>query len=418
MPDGSWLGRAEAWKAQPLFGQAAGGIRGIGQEPGPARAAVRGLVRQYRQVASCSRAMPCAWCIAGQWDLEPFGRLRFRFEGQGSGHVVSLWAVDVKGDGEAPVAARATRRPASQEISVPISFEGNDVFDPGHVVAICLELDEGNVKADQVNRFAGAHRRARCSTAATCSRCPTATPQSLAAAKQALAAADRPGRPAGRAASGRAASSRGPGRSCRKSIRSSPRPSPSRSRARRWATNCTAPGPGTSSRARSTSSTSTTTSATSAGRTSASARSGRFSPRRRTIAPRCATWRSGSRRCARRGLLPVRHLGLRALRRAITRARIAPEHHEILLRVFGDRFLGYDNGEQDGRYIGGYAGQRHAHQPPRRLGRFRALGRARLRRQHELHERHRLAQLLALLRRAQLPHCWAWRPPRGCPATR
>ena len=36
-------------------------------------------------------------------------------------------------------------------------------------------------------------------------------------------------------------------------------------------------------------------------------------------------------------------------------AKIAPEHHEILMRVFGDRFLGYDNGEQDGRYIGSYA---------------------------------------------------------------
>ena len=27
------------------------------------------------------------------------------------------------------------------------------------------------------------------------------------------------------------------------------------------------------------------------------------------------------------------------------------------MRVFGDRFLGYDNGEQDGRYIGSYAGR-------------------------------------------------------------
>ncbi len=34
---------------------------------------------------------------------------------------------------------------------------------------------------------------------------------------------------------------------------------------------------------------------------------------------------------------------------------IAPEHHDILMRVLGDKFLGYDNGEQDGRYIGGYA---------------------------------------------------------------
>ncbi len=36
-------------------------------------------------------------------------------------------------------------------------------------------------------------------------------------------------------------------------------------------------------------------------------------------------------------------------------ARIAPEHREILTRVLGDRFLGFDNGEQDGRYIGGFA---------------------------------------------------------------
>jgi hypothetical protein len=35
--------------------------------------------------------------------------------------------------------------------------------------------------------------------------------------------------------------------------------------------------------------------------------------------------------------------------------QVAPEHHELLTRVMGDRFTGYDNGEQDGRYIGGYA---------------------------------------------------------------
>jgi len=35
--------------------------------------------------------------------------------------------------------------------------------------------------------------------------------------------------------------------------------------------------------------------------------------------------------------------------------RVTPEHHDILTRVLGDRFLGYDNGEQDGRYIGSYA---------------------------------------------------------------
>jgi hypothetical protein len=34
--------------------------------------------------------------------------------------------------------------------------------------------------------------------------------------------------------------------------------------------------------------------------------------------------------------------------------RVEPEHHAALLRVFGHRFLGYDNGEQDGRYVGSY----------------------------------------------------------------
>ena len=91
----------------------------------------------------------------GQWDLEPFGRLRFRFEGQGSDHVVSLWAVDVKGI-EVLLWRTRDKQAGAVEVAVPISFEGNNVFDPGHVVALCLELDEGNVRADQVNRFAGA----------------------------------------------------------------------------------------------------------------------------------------------------------------------------------------------------------------------------------------------------------------------
>ena len=45
----------------------------------------------------------------GEWDLEPFGRLSFHFEGQGSGHVVSLWLVDVKGDEKLLWRARDTR---------------------------------------------------------------------------------------------------------------------------------------------------------------------------------------------------------------------------------------------------------------------------------------------------------------------
>lgn len=35
--------------------------------------------------------------------------------------------------------------------------------------------------------------------------------------------------------------------------------------------------------------------------------------------------------------------------------RVPDEVHQYILRKMGPRFLGYDNGEQDGRYIGGYA---------------------------------------------------------------
>ena len=116
VPDGSWLGRAEAWKARAALRPAAGGSRGVGQEPGPARAAVRGLVRQYRR-RELFAGDAVRLVHAGQWDLEPFGRLRFRFEGQGSGHVVSLWRRGCQGRREAPVARCATRRPAPKRSS-------------------------------------------------------------------------------------------------------------------------------------------------------------------------------------------------------------------------------------------------------------------------------------------------------------
>lgn len=88
----------------------------------------------------------------GTWDLEPFGRLRFGLRGQATGHVVSLWAVDLKGD-EKLLWRQRDNGAETQDIVVPISFEGNDVFDPGHVTALCLELDEGQVRAAQQNAF-------------------------------------------------------------------------------------------------------------------------------------------------------------------------------------------------------------------------------------------------------------------------
>ncbi|NOY83012.1 MAG: LamG domain-containing protein [Kiritimatiellaeota bacterium] len=85
-------------------------------------------------------------------DFEPFGRLRFATEDRGAGHVVSLWLLDAKGDEKLLWRGR-DETVGRREISVPVSFEGNDVFDPGHVVAVAVELDEGNVRAENVNRF-------------------------------------------------------------------------------------------------------------------------------------------------------------------------------------------------------------------------------------------------------------------------
>ena len=86
-------------------------------------------------------------------DLEPFGRLRFTFEGTGSGDVICLRLVDAKGDEKLLWRTRDTKAGA-QEVSVPISFEGNDVFDQGHVVAVCLDTEGKGVSAEDAPGFA------------------------------------------------------------------------------------------------------------------------------------------------------------------------------------------------------------------------------------------------------------------------
>ena len=86
----------------------------------------------------------------GEWDLEPFGQLKFGFQGQGTDHVASLWLVDAKGDQKLLWRMR-DQDTAPQDITLPLSFEGNDVFDPGHVVAICVDLDEGNTRPTELN---------------------------------------------------------------------------------------------------------------------------------------------------------------------------------------------------------------------------------------------------------------------------
>ena len=235
MPDGSWLGRAEAWKAEPLFGQAQEASVALVKSQG------RPVLRYAASFANTDQSRLFAGDAVRLVHAGPMG----------PGTVRPL-AVSLRGPGLRPRGVAVGRRcqghekllwrrrddtTGGEEVSVPISFEGNDVFDPGHVVAICLELDEGNVKADQVNRFAGGiadpvfDRRDVLAL-------PDGYPQSLAAAKEALA------RQIGQAGQQveplRAGGfSRGPGRSCPKSIRCSPRRSRSRSRARRWATTCT-----------------------------------------------------------------------------------------------------------------------------------------------------------------------------------
>ncbi len=153
VPEGDFLGRAEAWQVERLFGRPEQTAIRLDTTSTPAlrfSTAFANVARGDLSAGDCVRLRH-----GGTWDLEPFGRLRFRFQGQGTGHIVTLWAVDVKSDEKLLWRIRDVKA-GVQDISVPISFEGNDVFDPGHAAAICLELDEGNVKVDQVNRFAGA----------------------------------------------------------------------------------------------------------------------------------------------------------------------------------------------------------------------------------------------------------------------
>lgn len=350
VPDGEFLRRAETWQPENLFGlpKEAAVTLDKAQDPPALR-----LAAQFANTNSDELFGGDAVRLAhrGQWDLEPFGRLRFRFEGQGSGHVVSLWAVDVKGI-EVLLWRTRDKTAEPQEVAVPISFEGNNVFDPCHVVALCLELDEGNVRVDQVNRFAGAI------VGPVFDRRDTLVPPDgyaaqVADARQAMAGALK---------------------------QLSDKAEPLRAAAFRPWTRPVVPEQhpllaGTDPKP-----------VTRKTLGDVLHMTGARSIEERTLDQFHKHYDFGDVCWPHIGICPQRpsfktdedyRAALAQFEKRLedVRARglylfdiwgyvpfdanyphkIAPEHHEILLRVFGDRFLGYDNGEQDGRYIGSYA---------------------------------------------------------------
>jgi hypothetical protein len=146
VPAPTFLAAPGQWQVAPGVGKATAGpdtselaFSATFAKTDPADLDARDVVRFTRKV-NC--------------DLEPYGRLRFRFEGDETGHVVALRLVDAKGDEKLLWRLRDTKK-GPQDISIPVSFEGNDVFDPAHVTAVCFDLDEGNTQADKVNAFTG-----------------------------------------------------------------------------------------------------------------------------------------------------------------------------------------------------------------------------------------------------------------------
>lgn len=350
VPDASCLSQADTWQSQPLFGSPKDAVATLDKAPNPP------VLRFSTRFANTDQGElfggdAVRLIHSGRWDLEPFGRLRFRFDGQGTGHVVSLWAIDVKGD-EKLLWRKRDKTPGAQDVGVPISFEGNDVFDPGHVAALCLELDEGNIKVDQVNLFSGIlsgfvfDRRDAIAS-------PEGHVQTLAAARQAMAEHLK---------------------------RPSPNVEPLRAKGfRPWTKPVvpeehplfasTEPKPVTRQTLG-----------------DALHMTGARSIEDQTLDRFHKHYDFGDVCWPHIGICPQRKFfkndedyqaALAKFEKRLEEVRArglylfdvwgyvpynasyphtaAPEHREILQRVFGDRFLGFDNGEQDGRYIGAYA---------------------------------------------------------------
>jgi hypothetical protein len=346
-PDAEVIGQSGTWSAQPRFGHPTGASATRQEVPRPS----------WRFSTTFSNAntadLFAGDCVrfvrAGRFDLEPFGRLTLGFEGCGSGHVVALWLIDVKGD-EKLLWRTRDRQAGSQQVVVPVSFEGNDVFDPAHVTAICLDLDEGNVHPDQV---------ASCTVTLTDPR--FVRRDELAWDAGAAAHAERAFAEVLPGLARKAPALRSPGF----------RPWTEPVVPERYPLFATAePKPVTRATL------GYDLHFTGARDVSVSALDefhrdydfGDICWPHIGILPQRRDFRSDADyqkalQSLEERLVDVRDRGLILWDiwgyvpndEAGPTPRVAPEHHVALLRVLGDRFLGYDDGEQDGRYIGAYA---------------------------------------------------------------
>jgi hypothetical protein len=285
------------------------------------------------------------------WNLEPFSSMRFTLQGTGSQHAVALWVVDAKGDEKLLWRGRdVSGQPVA--VDAPLSFEGNDVFDGQRIVAFCVDLDEGNVNPEQANRMQVTLRDLR-----VIRRDALVSGSEGGArweqARKAIAAFLPPDKPS--------VYIKSPGfRPWTKPVVPETHPL--------YAT--TEPRP--------------VTRATLGynleftGARDISARAlqmfhtdydfGRINWPHIGILPQRRNYQSDADYQAalkhleervtevkQRGLWLFDIWGYVPYGEAGPTPQVKPEHHDILTRILGDRFLGYDNGEQDGRYIGSYA---------------------------------------------------------------
>lgn len=347
VPPGDFLCRAAPWAAKAQFGRTVE-TRMTLVEPGMLRYATDFANAHESDLFAGDGAR---LVHAGAVDLAPFGRLRFTWQGQGSGQVLALRAIDVKGI-EKLLWREHDSSVEPREITVPISFEGNNVFDPAHVVSICFDLDEGNVNPGQTNRFEGSIINPVFERRDMIAR-PGDYAGKLSQAKEAMAAIALPAddvtallvSPGFRPWTRPVVPEEHP-------LYASADPKPVTRQTMGYGLHFTG------------------------ARSVSEATLDDFHQHydfgdvcwpHIGICPQRSRYKTDAdyqralkgleqrlQDVRRRGLYLFDIWGYVPLNPRF-RHKIAPEHHEILLRVLGDHFLGYDNGEQDGRYIGAYA---------------------------------------------------------------